>query len=192
MRGSGCSQLVVDLEPEVVRALLGLEVAGAELLVSADGPMVVNLVLNLHLGAIVGVPPQGGLQVGVVRELVAGGSLCAERGVVETLGTFGSVVGHLKGMLSTVAVVVVVADGHEVLLHVETEEVVVLGILGGEGNLGPQAGEVLGIVLEVDTSVVLVLMSEADVRLDLGLLFVVVLDVVLQNVALIKSYPGRE
>jgi hypothetical protein len=95
-------------------------------------------------------------------------------------------------MLSTVAVVVVVADGHEVLLNVETEEVVVLGILGGEGNLGPQAGEVLGIVLEVDTSVVLVLMSEADVRLDLGLLFAVVLDVVLQNVALIKSYPGRE
>jgi hypothetical protein len=83
-------------------------------------------------------------------------------------------------------VIVVLVDGtraHEVLLKVGTDEsaLAVLGILGSPCELGPELLEVLGVVFEVDASVVLVVVGEAEARLDLDLCFVVVLNVFLKN-----------
>lgn len=148
-----------------------------------DGPVVVHLVVHLHLHAVVLVPPGVGLEMGGIGEFVLCAGLEADWGAFEMLGAISSVVGHF---ISVMGVIVVLVDGtraHEVLLKVGADEsaLAVLGILGSPCELGPELLEVLGVVFEVDASVVLVVVGEAEARLDLDLCFVVVLNVFLKN-----------
>lgn len=70
------------------------------------------------------------------------------------------------------------ANAHEVLLEVSTQEAGVVA-LGGEAELGPKSLEVLGVVLEVEAEVVLAFMSKVEALFVGDFLLLVVLNVVL-------------
>jgi len=182
LKGSSRSELVVNIEANVVGALLSLESRAAESLVCANAPMVVDLVVHLHLDAVELIPPNGRLEVSVGGQSVLSSTLQADGSAFEVLCTVSSVVGNLEGVVGGIGVLVPVANAHEMLLEVSSEEILMLGIFGSPGKLSPESLEVLQVMLEVNTKVVLVLVGKADACLEFGLTLVVVL-----NVFLLKS-----
>jgi len=97
---------------------------------------------------------------------------------LETLGTVGSVVACVNGGNNRGAVLGYGSNAHEVLLEVSTQEAGVVA-LGGEAELGPESLEVLGVVFEVETEVVLAFVGDVEALLVEHLLLLVVFNMVL-------------
>lgn len=173
------SELVVDLETEVVRTLLGLEVSAAELLVAGNTPVVVHLVLDFNAGAPVLGGVHVGLQVRGIRKLVVSTKLNTDWETLESLGTISSIVGHFNSVGAAIAVLMMVTSAHEMLVQVSTHEIAVLSIFGSPGSLSPELLEILHVVFEEDAQMVLILVCEVQAELHLSLVFVVVFDVFL-------------
>jgi hypothetical protein len=172
------SELVVNLETEAVGARLVLDLGAGEVLVGGDGPVVVHLVINLKLSGVVLTGAGVSLQVNLFGELEfsTGSNLDGE--ALEALSTVGGVVGELQGAGEGRAVLLNVANAHEMLLEVSTQEAGVVA-LGGEAELGPESLEVLGVVLKVEAEVVLAFVGEVEALLVEDFLLLVVLNVVL-------------
>jgi len=136
--------------------------------------VVVDLVLNLQLGAVVLIQPEGRLHVGRGRVLILSSSPEADGQAIEALGALCGVIGSLVGVGDVCTVLVHADDADEVILDVSADSTTVVLFLGRPGGLSPEALEVLGVVLEVEAKMMLILMSEvpAGLELDLGLLVV--------------------
>ena len=172
------SELVVNLETEAVGARLVLNLGAGEVLVGGDGPVVVHLVINLNLSGVVFAGAGVSLQDDLVRELEFGTGSNLDGEALEALGTVSGVVGEFQSAGKRRAVLLDVANAHEVLLEVSTQEAGVVA-LGGEAELGPESLEVLGVVLEVEAEVVLAFVGEVEALLVEDFLLLVVLNLVL-------------
>lgn len=172
------SELVVNLETEAVGARLVLNLGAGEVLVGGDGPVVVHLVINLNLSGVVFAGAGVSLQDDLVRELEFGTGSNLDGEALEALGTVSGVVGEFQSAGKRRTVLLDVANAHEVLLEVSTQEAGVVA-LGGEAELGPESLEVLGVVLEVEAEVVLAFVGEVEALLVEDFLLLVVLNLVL-------------
>lgn len=172
------SELVINLEAKAVGAGLFLEFGAVEILVGGNGPVLVDLVLDLNLGGVVLTGTGVGLQMGVVGELKFSSNSKLNWLALETLGTVGSVVACFNGGNNRGAVLGYGSNAHEVLLEVSTQEAGVVA-LGGEAELGPESLEVLGVVFEVETEVVLAFVGDVEALLVEHLLLLVVFNMVL-------------
>jgi hypothetical protein len=172
------SELVINLEAKAVGAGLVLELGAVVVLVGSDGPVVVDLVLDLGLSLLVLTDAHGGLQVGAVRELKFSSEVALDGVALETLCTVGGAVAHFKSGCNSGAVFSDVSDAHEVLLEVSTQEAGVVA-LGGEAELGPESLEVLGVMLEVEAEVVFAFVGDVGTLLVEDFRLLVVLNMVL-------------
>lgn len=135
-----------------------------------------ELVINFQASTVVLSNVNGGLQVGLVRKSVVVSKVESNWESLEAFSTISSVVGQFNGVSLVLVGVVGVTKGHEVLLQISTEESSLV-VIWGEGKLTPKSLEVLGVVLEVNTDVVLVFMADVDTFFDQDLLLVVVFTV---------------
>lgn len=106
------------------------------------------------------------------------------------LGISTTVVGDLDGVGGVAAFVFVsVANLHEVLLDIGTEEGHELLVLWSESSLEPERGELVHVVLGINTEVVLFVVSEVHSGgqfLGFRAIFVLVLDFVLHKHAVLS------
>jgi hypothetical protein len=172
------SELVINLEAKAVGAGLVLELGAVVVLVGGDGPVVVDLVLDLGLNLLVLANAHGSLQVGAIRELKFSSEVGRDGVALETLSTIGGAVAHFMSGSNCGAPFSDVSNAHKVLLEVSTQEAGVVA-LGGEAELGPESLEVLGVMLEVDADVVFAFVGDVGALLVENFRLLVVLNMVL-------------
>lgn len=137
-----------------------------------NGPVGVNLVLNLQVNAVVLSNVNCGLKVSSIRQSVVVTSsdsnwesletFCTVSGIVDSFKTVGSVVVELKHSTST----------NEVLKDIGTDETKLM-VFWGECNLSPESLEFLCVMLEVTTNVMFLFMGEVQSFLECDFILLV-------------------
>ena len=162
LKGSTLSELIVNLETEIVGASLGSELLGTEILVSFNSPVLVNLVFNFELLTPVLAKMSCCLNLGSFTKFVDNSGSQLYREPSEALGTLRCIVSNFKSM-SSVQVIDFngATSAYEMFLEVSSEESN-LSSFWGESKLCPQSLSCLDIRLNIPAEVVLVVMGKID------------------------------